>query len=407
MRSEAPFLKVLYVINGLGTGGAERSLAEMIEPLASHGVSVTVACLFERAEGVQDEVRGRGHDVRFLGSGWFKRWRQLRSLIKESNPDVIHTTIFEADLLGRLASIGGARPVITSIVNPSYDLPVSDHPDVKLWKLRAVRWLDGLTARHLTTRFHALSQSVADSATRTLGIDPNRIHVIPRGRSRLRLGEPSLQRRQRVRAAMGLEDSSELLLCVGRREHQKGQTYAVRAMAELVDSRPGLVLVIAGRDGGASESLKKEVQAANLGDRVRFLGHRDDVPDLMVAADILVFPSLYEGIGGTLIEAMALELPIVASDIAPLREVTMGAALLVEPGSSGALASGIERLLSDSDLRQALRIRGRERFEADLTIEMIARRMAQLYHDVAVELDDPLDRAPGNAPKKDRCRQTW
>ena len=81
-------------------------------------------------------------------------------------------------------------------------------------------------------------------------------------------------------------------------------------------------LVLVGAPARSTEAVKARIARSGLDDRVQLLGHREDVGDLLVAADVFAFPSLYEGCGGTLIEAMALAVPIVASNIPPVREVT-------------------------------------------------------------------------------------
>jgi glycosyltransferase involved in cell wall biosynthesis len=146
---------------------------------------------------------------------------------------------------------------------------------------------------------------------------------------------------------------SRLLLTVGRHEYQKGQIHLIDAFASISDLHPSSVLIVAGREGNASESLREKVQEAGVADRVQFLGHRADVGDLMVAADVFVFPSLWEGLGGVLIEALALEVPIVSSDLAATREVVGedgSSGILVPPGDVNALASTLADLLGDPEL---------------------------------------------------------
>lgn len=376
-------IKVRFVINGLGTGGAERSLAEMLPRFAEEGIEPSVACLFRRSEGVQEGVRGAGFDVRFLSAhGRLARVRELRRVLREDPPDLVHTTIFEADLIGRLAAAGLGVPVTTSLVNTSYDGVRLEDPNVRRWRLAAARRIDGWTARHLTDHFHAITRTVAESATMSLGIPPERITVIPRGRDPERLGRRTEERRARARTALGLAADDEVLLSVGRQEFQKGQGTLLEAMSRLRDRA---VLLIAGRTGNATEALRTSMETLGLGDRVRFLGHRSDVPDLLAAADVFVFPSVYEGFGGALIEAMGLGLPVVASDLPALREVVEpdGSALLVPPGDAGRLAESMTRLLSDEALRARLGARGRERFLERYTIEGVSRRMADLFRAVA------------------------
>ena len=122
-----------------------------------------------------------------------------------------------------------------------------------------------------------------------------------------------------------------------------------------------------------------------LGERIRFLGHRDDVPEILAAADVFAFPSVYEELGGAVIEAMALGLPIVASDIPALREVVEDGrnGLLVKPESSTALAAGLARILDDRALASTFGERSLEIFRQRFTIERSARRMIDLYSRVA------------------------
>ncbi|MEZ4617182.1 MAG: glycosyltransferase family 4 protein [Caldilineaceae bacterium] len=113
----------------------------------------------------------------------------------------------------------------------------------------------------------------------------------------------------------------------------------------------------------------------------------DDIPNVMAAADLFVFPSLYEGLGTSLIEAMALGLPIVASKIPAIEEVVeVGKnALLVQPESSDELCATIDTLLSDSQRLTAFSRRSREIFESRFTLEKSASRMVELYQRLSMD----------------------
>ena len=109
------------MINGLGTGGSERSLAEMLPRLRDGGVEPVIACLFRRAEGVHEALEAQGFDIRVLpGPRWTTRARALRRLVRATGPDLVHTAIFESDTLGRWAARRTSVPVLTSLVNTSY-----------------------------------------------------------------------------------------------------------------------------------------------------------------------------------------------------------------------------------------------------------------------------------------------
>ncbi len=297
---------------------------------------------------------------------------------------MLHTTLFKATIVGRLAAVASPAAVLTSLVNTPYeDICLRADPNVRSGALRAVRQLDRRTAR-LTSHFHAITGAVRDATVRHLHVAPSRITVVPRGRDPVRLGRRTDARRAEVRATLGIDDDAPVVLTVGRQEHQKGQRTLVEAVPALLAAVPGLVVLLAGRDGNASEDLRATIAERGVGDVVRLLGHRDDVPDLMAAADLFVFPSLWEGLGGSLIEAMALELPIVASDVPAIRETVVDGenAVLFPPGSAGGLAAPAIALLSDRDRSQRFGRHGRARFEAAYTLDRSIERMAALYQAV-------------------------
>jgi glycosyltransferase involved in cell wall biosynthesis len=138
--------------------------------------------------------------------------------------------------------------------------------------------------------------------------------------------------------------------------------------------RPDARLVIAGREGGATSALRRVARP-----HVEFLGHRDDVPELLCAADVFAFSSRWEGMPGGLIEAMALEVPIVASEIAPVREVLgdPAPARLVPPGDAVRLAGAILDAIDDPS--PADRAAARARFLQCFTIERVAAEMLRFY----------------------------
>jgi glycosyltransferase involved in cell wall biosynthesis len=379
--------KILFVVDGLWVGGTERSLAEMLPYLVQANIRPIIAC-FNRyqAEGIEQDVLSQGFDVRFLnGSGLMSRVRALHQLIKLEQPDLIHTALFKADIIGRLAAIGCSAPIMSSLVNPTYDPVRFQDPNIKAIKLRLVQMIDAWTGRHLTTHFHAVSKAVKAAAIKTMRIQPERITVVERGRNPIRLGQPTPERCQRARQKLGLQAEDKVIVNVGRHEFQKGQKYLLKAMARLVCNHPRLVLLVAGRSGHASSELEYLRDQLDLKRHVRFLGHRNDIPEILAAADLFVFPTLFEGLPGAVIEAMALGLPIVATDIAPLQEVVEANrnALLVEPASSIELATAIERLLDDRQQAATFAQRSREIFEARFTLEQSVSRMIELYHQVA------------------------
>jgi glycosyltransferase involved in cell wall biosynthesis len=313
-----------------------------------------------------------------------QRLAALRRLIRDERPDIVHTALFESNVLGRLASIGQRSLVVSSLVNTSYDPIRLQNPDINPLKLAAVRAIDTLTARYLTTHFHAITEAVKTSASATLGVPADRITTIERGRDG-GSGPASAEARRQARLTFGVSETDEVIVSVGRQEYQKGQRFLVEAMAEVVARRPKAILLIAGRPGRQSDLLEETCRAAGFGERVRMLGHRNDVPALLASADLFVFPSLYEGLGGALIEAMAAGLPIVASKIPAIECVVEDGrnARLVERGNSRALAAAIIDLLENDTQARAFARRSRGIFDERFTLDRCTARMIDFYRRLA------------------------
>lgn len=374
-------MRVLYVIDSLGRSGAEQSLLAMTPSLISGGVSLDVAYLYER-EGLKHQLETAGARTTSLGDpgGRGAATARLRRLIRDLEPDLVHTTLFDADLTGRAAAWLAGVPVVSSLVNVHYGPEQLANPRLRPGKVRAAQTLDSVTAR-ACVRFHAISQHVADVMARRLRIRRRPIDVIPRGRDPESLGRRTTARRTASRAGLGIEAGSPLILAVARQEHQKGLDVLLEAFPAVMASVPDARLMITGREGDATPALRSAVRRMGIDRHVRFLGERADVPELLCAADVFVFPSRWEGFGGALLEAMALEVPIVASDIAPVREIVSddASATLARPGDAISLSNALVAVLKDRDRAELLAARARDRFLDSFTVDRVAEEMVAFY----------------------------
>ncbi|MEY2478453.1 MAG: hypothetical protein QOG87_3768 [Actinomycetota bacterium] len=365
--------RVLAVIDSLAPGGAEASLAAIAPHLPSLGIELGVAYFHERP-GLQDELVAAGAELFSVGGSGRRQWYEgTRRVIGAWRPTLVHTTLFEADVIGRVAARRTRTPVVSSLVNEGYG-PEFARGGGARWKLRSAQIVDAATAR-LVTRFHAVTASVADTMTSRLRLPRHRVDVVHRGRDPNALGRRSADRTAATRARLGLGEGP-LLLAAGRQEYQKGFDVLLSAFPEISALLPGATLLVAGRAGRATAALDR--QRAPLGDRVRFLGHRSDLADLISAADAFVLPSRWEGAAGVVLEAMALEAPIVASDLVGVREVVGSTAALVPPDDAHALAATIASTVLDASVRE--RAAGaRQRFLDNFTVERSAAGMAAFY----------------------------
>lgn len=344
-------MQILHVINQLSRAGAELSLEAVVLGTNDRSCRHGVAVLRADNDGL-DRLAAAGVPTfvpRTTLESLPARVRHVYRAIRSFSPDLVHTTLFDADVAGRIAAKVSGVPALTSLVNTPYTSEALRDSGVHPAKLRAVRLIDRVLSRHATSAFHAITDTVAQAAVDSLDIDRSRITVVQRGRSRERLGWPSADRRRVTRAALGLPGEVPVLINVARQEAQKGHTYLLEAFAEVRARHPTAVLVLVGRQGNRSPAINQRIEELRLGDAVRMLGIRTDVADLLCAADAFIFPSLYEGLGGAVVEAMAMGVPIVASQAPALQEVLEGGrcGLLAPVADSRSLAMAIEAVLQD------------------------------------------------------------
>ena len=378
---------MLHVIDQLSGGGAEESLQQILLGTAGPAFAHAVAVLkpgTQRLDPLMDAGVAVFAPQRSLDSRT-ARIRHVLRAIRKHTPDLLHTTLAEASLAGRVAAKLTGVPVLTSLVNPPYAPEVRRTEDVATWKIEVWRAVDILLGRYATTCFHAVTDPVATAAVTALRIDPARIRVVPRGRDLGRLGQPSPDCRRAVRAALGIGADAPMVLNVGREEPQKGQLHLLRAFRSVRDRRPDAVLVIAGRHGNSTEAIDIAVREFGLEGAVRRLGFRSDVPDLLGSGDVFVCSSLYEGAAGAVLEAMAMRLPIVAHDIEAMREILEGGrcGVLVPVADPSALAGAICAVLDHPEAARARAEAARASFERRYGLPACLDGMRRLYGDLA------------------------
>ncbi len=380
-------MKVIVLVDSLGPGGAEQSTAAVVVPLAESGVDVSVLLLKHVDDGYEADVTRAGVPVRVLASHrTIGRVRELRQILRADTPDILHTALYASDQIGRVAAVGLPVRTISTLVNvpPTPSATTSINARLKGWLAQQI---DKLTGRALVDRFHAVTPGVASEYVARYGFPPDRITVVERGRDGQRLGRRSPTRRAQVRSREGWADTDEVVIAVGRHESDKAHLDLIDATALLASTRPDLRLVIAGRRGTTSSQIEEAINRLGLAGRVALLGHRDDVADLVAAADVLASASTREGAAGAVIEAFAIGTPVVSTRLAGLTGVLADArnSLTVPTRRPTEMATALRRLLDDPVLAGELAARARHDFEKRFTIERVATAMAELYDDVAAE----------------------
>ena len=338
---------VLFVVNSLGHGGTERQLALTLGALDLGAFPPAVVTLFGGGPNLEP-IRASGVPVHVLGVPRRAIGRATSAVVAAATAhraEIIHTALFESHVAGRLAARRTGALSVSHLTN-EFESPVrgaEPEPRPK-WKAAAVKAVERWTRRWARGRLIAVADAVADSGARFFGVPRSDIPVVRRG---FRFDELDRQAAAPSGDLPWSDWAEPRLLAVGRLSPQKGHRYLARALPQVVASFPKAQVAVAG-EGPLAGEIRAMARSANVEEHLRLAGPRDDVPALLRAADAFVFPSLWEGAAGALVEAAALGVPTVASDIAPHREILdPEVAVLVPPRDPAALGAGLVRLLGD------------------------------------------------------------
>lgn len=266
-------------------------------------------------------------------------------------PDVLHVQY--------TAPVWTPAPVVVTV----HDVSFAEHPEF-FHPLRAAQ-LRRTVARTVAAaaRVIAPSEFSRQGILRHYGLNQEKVVTIPNGVSRLfRPGNGELSRRWIARK-YGV--TAPFVLAVGNIEARKNPLGLVHAFADVVKRRPDLPhhLVFAGKDGWKGEGIRRAARRSAIADRIHFTGYvpGDDLRDLYAACQLFVFPSLYEGFGLPILEAMASGRAVACSAVASMPEVAGAAARYFDPHSPDAMASVIAELLTEDSHRARLEQAGVER----------------------------------------------
>jgi glycosyltransferase involved in cell wall biosynthesis len=360
---------VLFLITSLIYGGAESQLVELALGFARAGWRVRVVCMTPLGPRAQDLVRaGIPVETLEMRAGWpsLKGPWKLVQILREFQPTVLHAHMVHANLLARLV-----RPWVRI---PLLICTAHNINEGGRWRELAYRltdpWCD------LTTQ---VSQAGLRRYLEVGAIAPGRGMFMANGVDTQRFA-PDAAWRKAVRDEMGVRDSF-VWLAVGRFTEAKDYPNLLQAFAEVAPGHPTDQLWLVGQ-GQLLESMRQLAQSLQLGERVQFLGARGDVPRLMQAADAYVMSSAWEGMPMVLLEAAAIELPIVATDVGGNHEVVQEgrSGMLVRPQDSAGLATTMRQMRRKSELeRKDMGRAGRALVLAHYDLQGVISRWEALY----------------------------
>lgn len=358
--------RILHIIPTLDRSGAEKQLVMLARGLPRERFDVQV-CVLTRSGPLGEDLDQAGIPWTLIG----KRWKadplayfRLKRHIQDARPDLVQTWLFAANSFGRAAALAARVKRI-----------VASERSVDPWK----SWWQLAIDRRLARRTDAIvvnSSGVSDFYSRH-GLPADKFVVVPNG---IEPPRPSRVSRADLLASLDLPGHVRLIGTVGRLWPQKRMKDLIWAADLLKVIRDDVHLLIVG-DGPMRDRLERYRRQVRIEDKVHFLGHRDDVPDLLPHFDVFWLASGYEGLPNVVMEAMSAGVPVVATDIPGTRDLVQHDAtgFLVRVGDRAAFARHTMQLLDDPALHGRIRAAAQTRMATEFNMERMIARYVGLY----------------------------
>jgi glycosyltransferase involved in cell wall biosynthesis len=410
-------IRVLFLAESFHpvVGGGERHVHELGRRLVAGGCAATVVTRRgERswpAEDILDGIRivrvppsgpGRSGKYAMVPAALAAVWRA------RARHDVL--VVRGTRVLGLPGLAAGRLAGLPVVLQPEINGELSG--EVYTWGTRLARppWRNavaaGVGARNLLLRdadaFVAMSRLIRDEFL-AAGVGPEKIAHLPHGVDTERFRPASPLERAALKTRLGLPEGSLVVIYTGRLLRGKGLETLVDAFATLAGRHPAAHLVLVGSGGGQAlsveDDVRRRVREAGLAGRVTFAGRVDAVEDYLRASDVFAFPSEFEALGISLVEAAACALPAVGARTGGIVDVIEedGSGLMFAPRDVQGLASGLDRLLADPGLRERLGTRARAIARTRFDLEDSVLGYTSLFRAVASRRT-PLRAVPAAEP---------
>lgn len=367
-------------------------LLPQIDYFLSKGLEVEVVC----SPGKEvKELQEKGYtihpiqiDRRIAPISNLKSIKQLTSLIAEKNYDLVHVHTPVASVLGRIAAkLAGAQYIIYTAHGFYFH---DEMPAKQYFFYHSVEKAAALLTDLILTQ----SREDLVTAEKTKLCDGTKLRYLGNGVDTNRFSRVHIDRdyQEQLRQELNLPNQAYPIIgMTGRVTAEKGYLELIEAIAKLKFQFANLHLLVIGgqlsseRDAFQSQ-LNDIIQQYNLSSSVTFAGFRSDIPEILSLIDVFTLPSYREGLPRSILEAMAMELPVVATDIRGCREAVVHeqTGLIVPPRNSEKLAEALAKLLENIDLRKSFGNAGRQRVETEYDESLVFERLAAAYTELGI-----------------------
>lgn len=352
-------MKLLYIITGLGLGGAEKVVSDLADQMVLRGHTVKIAYLTGEVL-----VRPKSKAVEIIplklnsAKDFFAASRRYRKLIKQYQPDVVHAHMVHANIFARLNRLFCPIPKLICTAHSS-----NEGGKIRMLAYRYTNFLSNINTN--------VSNAAVASFIKQRAFNKNNLITVYNGIDLSRFKPISSQS----------ESNSKIIAClaVGRLTPAKDYPNLLKAISLVIQTYPNIHLNIAG-DGELREEITSLIAQLNLKEHVSLLGRRNDIPELMSAADFFILPSTYEGFGLVVAEAMACKTFVIATDCGGVKEIMGGYGLLVPPKNSEILANKIiEAIEMPKEMRLLNNKRALKHVQENFDLQKIILKWEEIY----------------------------
>jgi glycosyltransferase EpsF len=372
-------IRVLHLIHWLTTGGIERWLISMLQEIDRERYQMDICCKGSGVGELAPVAGSLGANVWHIPLDWthVRYAYQLQALIRQQGYDIVnnHLAVYAGmpTLVAKLSRV----PTIVSFHNTDLSTDVIFNP-----MLRAIRDIYSQLSIPLAVRLADVVTGCSEGVIRTMadqyGVSHTKARVLYYGVDVP--SPPDAGQRAAVRREIGVPEEAPLIVHIGRFAPQKNHGGLLKIAKQVLTHYPSTMFVLVG-DGSLRPAIESEILASNLSPSVRLLGIRQDVERILGASDVLLIPSLWEGFGLVAIEANAVGIPVVGSDVPGLREAVENGetGILLPVDSTDAFVKALGRLISDATLRNKMGEAGRQRVLSRFSRRVSALRLSELY----------------------------
>ena len=353
-------MKILYVITGLGVGGAEKVVIDLADQMIALGHNVKIAYLTGEVlvKPISLDIEVIALDLN-SAKGFLSASRKYQKLVKSFCPDVIHAHMVHANLFTRL----------NRALCPVPKLICTAHNSNEGGKLRMI-------AYRLTNRLSDVNTNVSQEATEALiakgAFSENNVITVHNG--------IDLRKFEKTHDSIDLDKNTLNLISVGRFNHQKDYPNLINAFAILKKNNNGAIKLTIVGDGELRAEIEALIESLQFEQDITLLGRRSDIPELLSQADIFVLASKHEGLPTVVIEAMACECYVVATDCGGSAEILGDTGQLVPIEDSQALADALQNAIALSvEDRTQNNEKARARVEHLFSLQTSVQKWLELY----------------------------